>query len=107
MKHIEWLSAAAFESGTLKVGEVIIPGKSDQSFMLVAHLCHPAMVNDDLTGVVVGLDVARALLEWSPTLLHLPAADFARDHRVGRLPQPSRTLDPQNGWRTVPGNARQ
>ena len=30
--------------------------------MLVAHLCHPAMVNDDLTGVVVGLDAMRALL---------------------------------------------
>ncbi len=51
-----------FEPGTLKVGEVVIPGQSDESFVLVAHLCHPAMVNDDLTGVLVGLDVARALL---------------------------------------------
>jgi aminopeptidase-like protein len=51
-----------FEPGTLKVGEVVIPGESQQTFVLVAHLCHPAMVNDDLTGVVVGLDVARALL---------------------------------------------
>jgi aminopeptidase-like protein len=51
-----------FEPGTLKVGEVVIPGESDETFVLVAHLCHPAMVNDDLTGVVVGLDVARALL---------------------------------------------
>lgn len=51
-----------FEPSTLKVGELIIPGKSKRSFMLVAHLCHPAMVNDDLSGVVVGLEVARALL---------------------------------------------
>lgn len=51
-----------FEPGTLKVGEVVIPGQSTESFVLVAHLCHPAMVNDDLTGVLVGLDVARALL---------------------------------------------
>lgn len=53
---------SSFEPGTLKVGEIIIPGQSDQSFMLVAHLCHPAMVNDDLTGVVVGTEVARTLL---------------------------------------------
>lgn len=53
----------SFEPGTLKVGEVVIPGESEQSFMLVAHLCHPAMVNDDLTGVVVGIDIARALLK--------------------------------------------
>lgn len=52
----------SFEAGTLKVGEVVIPGESEQCFILVAHLCHPAMVNDDLTGVVVGLDVARRLL---------------------------------------------
>ncbi|PWH13346.1 MAG: hypothetical protein DDG59_14425, partial [Anaerolineae bacterium] len=35
-----------FEAGTLKVGEVILPGESEQTFVLVAHLCHPAMVND-------------------------------------------------------------
>lgn len=51
-----------FEPGTLKVGEVVIPGESDQTFVLAAHLCHPAMANDDLTGVVIGLDVARTLL---------------------------------------------
>jgi aminopeptidase-like protein len=32
---------------------------------MAAHLCHPAMVNDDLTGVVVGLDVMRSLLNGS------------------------------------------
>ncbi|MCC6955149.1 MAG: DUF4910 domain-containing protein [Anaerolineales bacterium] len=51
-----------FSPGTLKVGEVVIPGQSEQSFVLAAHLCHPAMVNDDLTGVLVGLEAAKALL---------------------------------------------
>lgn len=50
------------EPGELKIGEVIIPGQSSQTFMLVAHLCHPAMVNDDLTGVIVGIEVAKTLL---------------------------------------------
>ena len=53
----------SFDPGALKVGEVVIAGELEDSFVLVAHLCHPAMVNDDLTGVVVGLDVARSLLE--------------------------------------------
>jgi aminopeptidase-like protein/aminoglycoside N3'-acetyltransferase len=47
--------------GTLKVGEVVVPGRTDETIVLCAHLCHPAMVNDDLTGVVVGIDVVRAL----------------------------------------------
>ncbi len=52
----------SFEPGTLKVGEVAVPGEVEESFVLAAHLCHPAQVNDDLTGVVVGLDVIRRLL---------------------------------------------
>jgi aminopeptidase-like protein len=56
----------SFENGALKVGEIVMPGESDECFVLAAHLCHPAMVNDDLTGVVVGLEVMRALLAGSP-----------------------------------------
>jgi aminopeptidase-like protein len=52
-----------FEPGELKVGEVVIPGESQKTFILAAHLCHPAMVNDDLSGVVVGMELARRLLE--------------------------------------------
>jgi len=52
----------SFEPGKLKVGEVVIPGETERNFVLAAHLCHPAMVNDDLSGVVVGIEVARKLL---------------------------------------------
>ncbi|MBI4644094.1 MAG: DUF4910 domain-containing protein [Deltaproteobacteria bacterium] len=54
---------AGYSYGTLKVGEVIAPGKKEESIVLCAHLCHPAMVNDDLAGVVVGLEVMRELLK--------------------------------------------
>jgi len=52
-----------FSFGTLKVGEVIAKGTNDECIVLCAHLCHPSQVNDDLTGVVVGLDVMRELLK--------------------------------------------
>lgn len=54
-----------FKPGTLKVGEVVVQGESQKTFVIVAHLCHPAMVNDDLSGVVVGLGAAKALLAGS------------------------------------------
>jgi aminopeptidase-like protein len=54
-----------FEAGSLKVGEVVIPGQSAQTFVLAAHLCHPAMANDDLSGVVVGMEAAARLLKMS------------------------------------------
>jgi len=53
----------SFSPGTLKVGEVVVPGRSADSIVLCAHLCHPRQVNDDLTGVVVGIDVMRHLMQ--------------------------------------------
>ena len=51
-----------FTQGTLKVGEIVAPGATDEMIVLCAHLCHPHQVNDDLTGVVVGMEVMRSLL---------------------------------------------
>lgn len=51
-----------FTPGELKIGEVLVPGEIDDCFVVAAHLDHPAMVNDDLTGAVVGVDVAKRLL---------------------------------------------
>jgi aminopeptidase-like protein/aminoglycoside N3'-acetyltransferase len=52
----------SFSYSTLKVGEVVVPGKSEECIVLCAHLCHPAMANDGLTGVIVGVEVMRELL---------------------------------------------
>ena len=52
---------SSFSYGTLKVGEIVIPGATQDSVVLECHLCHPHMVNDDMTGVAVAIDIARAL----------------------------------------------
>src|SRR5262249_26695349 len=52
-----------FSYGTLKVGEVLIPGETDECIVLCSHLCHPHQANDDLTGVIVGIKVAQELLK--------------------------------------------
>jgi aminopeptidase-like protein len=51
-----------FAPGTLKIGEILVPGEREDCFVVAAHLDHPAMVNDDLTGVVVAMETARRLL---------------------------------------------
>lgn len=48
--------------GKLKVGEVVVKGETDAEIIICAHLCHPTMVNDDLSGVVVGMEVMRHLM---------------------------------------------
>lgn len=50
-----------FEKSALKVGDFTIKGKSSKTIVVVAHLCHPAMANDDATGVAVLVDIAKTL----------------------------------------------
>ncbi|MDD5103143.1 MAG: DUF4910 domain-containing protein [Candidatus Peribacteraceae bacterium] len=52
---------SSFEKGTLKVGDCTVPGETDETIVILAHLCHPAMVNDDLSGVAVVADVIQTL----------------------------------------------
>lgn len=52
-----------FSYSSLKVGEVLIPGQSEECIVLCAHLCHPHQANDDLSGVIVGVKVAQELLK--------------------------------------------
>lgn len=68
---------SAFSMGSLKVGEAVAKGRLPDSIVLCAHLCHPAMANDDLAGVAVGLEVMRRLqarrdLRFTYRLLLLP-----------------------------------
>jgi len=49
------------EPGTLKVAEWYMPGETEDSFFLSAHLCHPGQANDGLSGVVTALAVMQEL----------------------------------------------
>ena len=51
-----------FSPGALKVGEVVAPGRTEESVILCAHLCHPSQVNDDLMGVAAGMEIMRRLM---------------------------------------------
>lgn len=52
---------AKFENGDLKVGECLIRGKRKEEIVMVSHLCHPCMANDNLSGVAVLVGLAREL----------------------------------------------
>lgn len=45
----------------LKVADCTLPGRRRETVLLVAHLDHPHMANDDLAGVMVGLRLMQLL----------------------------------------------
>ena len=53
---------ASFKDGFLNYGECCIPGTSDDEVLISCHACHPALCNDNLSGIAVATALARHLL---------------------------------------------
>lgn len=49
------------EDGSLTYGELLLPGASPAEVLLSCHVCHPSLANDNLSGLVVMLGLAREL----------------------------------------------
>ncbi|MGY1831191.1 DUF4910 domain-containing protein [Geodermatophilus sp. SYSU D01180] len=47
--------------GELTWGELVLPGESPDEVVLSAHVCHPSLANDNLSGIAVATEVARTL----------------------------------------------
>lgn len=54
-----------FEEGEMVVAEHHLPGECDETVVLMAHLDHTGMANDDLSGVAVGIEIMKRLEELS------------------------------------------
>ena len=48
--------------GNLSIGELLIPGQTDDELLVYAHCCHPSLANDNLSGIAVATFLARRLL---------------------------------------------
>lgn len=49
------------ENGTMKVCDYFLQGKLDDTIIFNAHNCHAGQANDDISGVVVGVEVMKRL----------------------------------------------
>jgi len=63
--------------GSLTYGELFIQGHSDEEVLLVTHVCHPSLCNDNLSGMAVATALAQNLSVLNPNysyrFLFLPA----------------------------------
>jgi aminopeptidase-like protein len=118
---------AELVDGSLTSGELTLEDDRETEFLLSTYVCHPALANDNLSGIVDLWALARTLscqrlehtyrLLWSPgTLGPLswlarnrrqaePGAERARD-LVGRRPRPPRYKKSRRGDAPVDRAAR-
>jgi len=50
-------------NGSLTIGELLIPGESEQEILISTYICHPSLANDNLSGAVMTAFLARELLK--------------------------------------------
>jgi len=49
------------EPGELLYGELLVPGETDEEVIVTSHVCHPSLVNDNLSGLTVAVELAAWL----------------------------------------------
>jgi len=49
------------KDGFLRIGEFFLPGDSDEEILVNSYLCHPLGANDNLSGVIVAVELFRLL----------------------------------------------
>lgn len=54
---------AKLTNGHLTYGEVVLPGRTDREILLTAHICHPSLANDNLSGIALATFLGRHLAD--------------------------------------------
>ncbi|MFR7522112.1 MAG: DUF4910 domain-containing protein [Ruminococcus sp.] len=77
--------------GSLTYAELLIPGESEKEIFLSTYVCHPSMANNELSGPIVQLELAKWLLgckkrKYSYRLIWIPET-------IGSITYLSRNLD--------------
>jgi aminopeptidase-like protein len=52
---------SSLEDGTLTYGEYVLPGEIEDEILLSAHICHPSLANDNLSGIALLTHLAKHL----------------------------------------------
>jgi len=54
---------AKFKKGNLKIGELIVKGKSKKEILFSTYICHPSMANNEISGIAVNTFLAKWILK--------------------------------------------
>ncbi|HYW35819.1 MAG TPA: DUF4910 domain-containing protein [Balneolaceae bacterium] len=68
---------SSLKEGSMSYGELLIEGETEEEVLITAHICHPSLCNDNLSGVSVAVHLAESLLDedcrYSYRFLFIPS----------------------------------
>lgn len=50
---------SSLKAGSLTLGELYLPGETEEEVLISCHTCHPSLCNDNLTGVAIATFLAK------------------------------------------------
>jgi aminopeptidase-like protein len=72
----EVLIDSSLKDGHLSYGECFLPGRTEAEVLISCHVCHPSLCNDNLSGIALAVQLAKALqtsaLRYSYRFLFIP-----------------------------------
>ena len=76
--------------GSLSYGELLIPGRTEQEIFLSTYVCHPSMANNELSGPMVQMELAKWILSiadrrYSYRLIWIPETIGSITYLSGHL----------------------
>lgn len=57
---------SSLEDGHLTYGELLVPGRCDETVLVSTHICHPSLANDNLAGIAVAVSLAQHVRSLAP-----------------------------------------
>ena len=60
----------SLDPGRLTYGELVLRGRSTDEVLISAHICHPSLSNDNLSGISVAAALATCLMEEQTELTY-------------------------------------
>lgn len=60
--NVRGIIDVSFDDDEFCLGEFYLPGESNEDILFITNICHPSQVNDSISGLVVGLEMARNLI---------------------------------------------
>ena len=79
---------ASLTEGHLTYGEYCLPGQVQDEVLVSAHICHPSLCNDNLSGIAVATFLGGvARLATATLLLSIPV--YTGNHRIHHMVEPT------------------